>query len=83
MKDLVKREYKTKWIDELYPKWFVQDPEDVDQAREPGLFKEEVNITSGGMVSLRLLSSKSPLINLFYFDEKVHNSNFKEALKHY
>ena len=55
---LVKPEYKTKWEKELYQKWFVQDPEDVDQSREPGLFKEEVNITCGGMVSLRMLSLK-------------------------
>ena len=53
LNQLVKPEFKEKWKTVLYPKWFVQDADDVDQAREPGLFKEEVNITSGGMVALR------------------------------
>ena len=51
----MKPEFKTKWHTELYPKWFVRDPNCANQAREPGLFKEEVNISSGGMVSLRNL----------------------------
>ena len=56
LKELVKPEFTDKWENELYPKWFVHDANDVNQSREPGLFKEEVNITSGGMVALRKLS---------------------------
>ena len=36
MDTLVLPEMKTNWYENIRSKWFVQDPSDVNQAREPG-----------------------------------------------
>ena len=80
---LVKPEFKEKWDNQLYPKWFVQDAKNIDQAREPGLFKEEVNVISGGMVALRnslqmhVLYLSSVFINNSYL---LMKQSFYEAI---
>ena len=53
LNELVKSGYESKWKKEIYPKFFVQNPDDISQCRQPGLFKEEAFITNGSMISLR------------------------------
>ena len=56
LNDLVKPELRKEWESEVYPKYFVRDQENIDEQRQPGLFKEEAVITDGSMVSLRSVS---------------------------
>ena len=58
LNDLVKPELREEWEKEIYPNFFVRDQENIDQQRQPGLFKEEAVITNGSMVSLRMVSQK-------------------------
>ena len=53
LSELVKPELEEKWKNEVYPSFFVQDPNCIHQCRQPGLFKEEAVITNGSMVALR------------------------------
>ena len=51
--DLVKPGLEDEWNTKIFPKYFVQDPNCVDQNRTPGLFKEEAVINHGSMIALR------------------------------
>jgi len=48
--DLVKEGLKDEWAVEK-KKWFVEDPSDPYQSRQPGLLKEEWSTTRGGFVA--------------------------------
>ena len=50
--DLVKAECSQEWENNIYPKYFVQDINSIDQLRKPGLLKIEANVTSGSFVAL-------------------------------
>ena len=52
LNELVKPELRAEWDTDIYPNFFVQDPANIDQCRQPGLFKEEAVITNGSMVAL-------------------------------
>ena len=54
--ELVKPELSEEWEKEIFPKFFVLDPKNIDQCRQPGLFKEEAVINHGSMGALRKLS---------------------------
>ena len=51
--ELVKPDCRSIWQEEIYPKFFVTDQDDIHQCRKPGLFKEEAVITNGSMIALR------------------------------
>ena len=53
LSELVKPGYESIWEKEIYPKFFVRNPDDINQCRTPGLFKEEAIITNGSMICLR------------------------------
>ena len=50
--ELVYANKKEQWVSNIYNNWFVQDETDIDQAREPGLFKNEAIVTNGSFVAL-------------------------------
>ena len=52
-KELVKPGLEEEWKNEIFPKYFVQDANDISQTRQPGLFKEEAVVNSGSMIALR------------------------------
>ena len=62
LNDLVKPDLREKWDSEIYPKYFVRDQKDIDQQRQPGLFKEEAVIKNGSMVCLRTVSNSFNII---------------------
>ena len=62
LNDLVKPELREKWDSEIYPKYFVRDQNDIDQQRQPGLFKEEAVIKNGSMVCLRIVSNLTNIL---------------------
>ena len=51
--EIIKPEKYEEWVNVIQPQWFVQNPDDPDQAREPGLLKIEQHITKGSIVALR------------------------------
>ena len=53
LNELVKPELKEEWETTIYPKFFVRDENDINQVRQPGLFKAEAVVHSGSMVALR------------------------------
>ena len=50
--DLVYEHKLEDWNSNIYDKWFVRDDKDVEQIREPGLFKNEAVVTEGSFVAL-------------------------------
>ena len=57
--ELVKPELAEEWENEIFPQFFVRDSTNIDQCRQPGLFKEEAVVNFGSMVALRKLSCKT------------------------
>ena len=54
MDDIIKPDKYEEWKKVIKPRWFVKNPNDPDEAREPGLLKVEQHITRGSVVALRL-----------------------------
>ena len=50
--ELVKPGLEQEWENEVFPKYFVRDPTNISETRQPGLFKEEAVVTSGSMIAL-------------------------------
>ena len=52
LNELVLPEKREKWNSEIFDQWFVRDYNNIDQVREPGLFKDEAVVTNGSFVAL-------------------------------
>ena len=52
LNELVLPEKRDKWDSEIFDQWFVRDNTNIDQVREPGLFKDEAVVTNGSFVAL-------------------------------
>ena len=69
--DLIKPELKHKWNTEIRPRWFVQNPDDPDESREPGLMKIEQHITKGSCVALRK-ALMNIAFNIIEYESLIH-----------
>ena len=50
--ELVIPEKNSEWNESVYSKWFVRDPDCIEEIREPGLYKYEAVVTNGSFVAL-------------------------------
>ena len=50
--ELVLEDKREVWSNKCYSEWFVRDENDINQVREPGLFKNEAVVTEGSFVAL-------------------------------
>ena len=54
LNEIIKPEKYEDWVNIIQPRWFVQNADDPDEAREPGLLKVEQHIEKGSIVALRV-----------------------------
>ena len=89
LEELVLIDKKEEWNARVRSEWFVLDESDINQIREPGLFKYEALVTNGSFVALssKCYSLKDNISNQskqatkgIHQSEKTHHDLFLSSL---